>query len=416
MKIQIKTFAVLTFLILSVNKGNAGWYENVILRAETQTATLINSIPDTDSIPRTFENGKVEMVDVEDWTSGFFPGVLWMLHNQTNKDTWRKLAEHFTNKLFPVQFYKGDHDVGFIIMCSYGLGYNLYPGDASKTIIINTAKSLSSRFIEAAGTIQSWNKKKSYTGQLWKCPVIIDNMMNLELLFRASKLSGDDSFRKIAIEHADNTLKNHIRRDYSTFHVVSYDPVSGKVTDRDTWQGFSRNSTWARGQAWAVYGFTMCYRETGDKKYLDAAIKLADFYFGHKNLPNDKIPYWDFNVGEPGFTPDWQYTATPKSRIPRDASAAAIMASALLELSTFSPELYNKYFKIAEKTLKVLSSPQYLAKNGTNGGFILKHSVGNFPRNTEVDVPLNYTDYYFLEALYRLKNFNATNKKITMSR
>lgn len=403
MKIQTKCVLFLSMIALSAQTVTAGWYEKAIKRSEQQTMFLLNTTPDTDSIPRTFQNGKVEMVDVEDWTSGFFPGVLWMLHYHTNDANWKAIAEKYTEKLFPIQYYKGDHDVGFIMMSSYGLGYKNYPSDRSKEILVNTAKSLSTRFIDKAGTIQSWNKKKSHSGKLWEVPVIIDNMMNLELLFAASKFTGDNHFREIAIQHADNTLKNHVRPDYSTYHVVSYNATTGEVTDQDTWQGFSRNSTWARGQAWAAYGFTMCYRETGEQRYLDAAVKLTDYYLEHENLPSDLIPYWDFNVGQEGYVPDWNYTPVRGEKVLRDASAAAILSSALLELSSISPEFYDKYFKSAEKTLKKLSSRTYLAKRNTNGGFILKHSMGNFPRNSEVDVPLNYADFYFLEALYRYK-------------
>jgi hypothetical protein len=178
---------------------------------------------------------------------------------------------------------------------------------------------------------------------------------------------------------------------------------TGEVTDKDTWQGFSRNSTWARGQAWGIYGFVMSFRETGEQRYLDAAINLTDYYLNHKNLPKDLIPPWDFNVGESGYVPDWDYKPNGNKKISRDASAAAIVASALMELSSMSAELHKKYFKTAERILKNLSSPRYFADVKTNGGFILKKSVGNMPRGLEVDVPLNYADYYYLEALYRYR-------------
>lgn len=404
MKIQLKSLVILILLITGLQTNSAAWYDKIIKRAEDQTRLLLETIPDTDSLPRTYYNGKVRMVDVEDWTSGFFPGVLWLLHYHTEDLVWKNQAERFTQKLFPIQYYKGDHDVGFMMMSSYGLGYKLYPNDVNKKILVNTARSLSTRFVKNAGTIQSWNKKRSHAGKLWECPVIIDNMMNLELLFAATKFTGDESYKRIALEHADNTLKNHVRSDYSSFHVVSYDPITGTVTDQDTWQGFSKYSTWARGQAWAVYGFTMCYRETGEQRYLDAAVKMADYYLNHENLPKDKVPYWDFNVGQQGYTADWGYDESSNAKTLRDASAAAIISSALLELSTFSPALHEKYFKVSEQTLKTLASSKYLAKKGTNGGFILKHSMGNYPRNSEVDVPLNYADYYFLEALFRYKN------------
>src|SRR5690606_14617635 len=250
----------------------------------------------------------------------------------------------------------------------------------------------------------------SWDGEtLWKYPVIIDNMMNLDLLFYVSKLTGDPKYRNVAISHADKTMKYHFREDYSTYHVVDYDAKTGEVLHQQTNQGYSDNSTWSRGQAWAIYGYTLMYRETKDPKYLEHAKNVADFYINHPNLPEDKIPYWDFNVEQEGYTPDWDYKGQNKlNYIPRDASAAAITTSALFELSTFvEGEEKQKYFGAAEEMLKSLSSKEYLAEPGTNSGFLLKHSVGSFPHNNEIDVPLIYADYYFLEALLRYKNIKG---------
>jgi hypothetical protein len=389
-------------------QANGQWYSKNLKDADKQTRFLISQCSERQLIPRTYtpENG-VKYVKIQDWTSGFFPGVLWLLHYHTNNDYWKQEAIHFTELLSPIQHFTKHHDVGFMIMSSYGLGFALNNDPGYRQVIINSANALISRYRETAGTIQSWDKRVSRTGVDWECPVIIDNMMNLELLFKATQLTGDKKYYDIAIRHADNTLKNHIRPDNSTYHLVNYDLKTGKVTDRDTWQGFSRNSTWARGQAWGIYGFVMCYRETGEQRYLDTAVKLADFFLNHRNLPKDKIPLWDFNAGEAGFVPDWDYQPNGNKPISRDASAAAIVASALLELSTMSPELHAKYYSAAETMLKSLSSPAYFAKVKTNGGFILKNSVGNQPRNDEVDVPLNYADYYYLEALYRYKKMNT---------
>lgn len=399
-----KTLAVVLLLNL-LFPMQAQWYKTKIQQAEKQTNYLIGQCAEKKLIPRTYctENG-VEYVGIQDWTSGFFPGVLWLLHSHTNNEYWRQEATHFTQLLSPIQHFTKHHDVGFMIMSSYGLAFALNNDSSYRNVIINSANALITRYRETAGTIQSWEKRVSRTGVPWECPVIIDNMMNLELLFKVSKLTGDNKYREIAIKHADNTLKNHIRPDFSTYHLVNYDLNSGEVTDKDTWQGFSRNSTWARGQAWGIYGFVMCYRESGEKRYLDAAIHLADFYLNHKNLPKDKIPYWDFNAGEEGYTPDWKFTPEPFKPVSRDASAAAIVASALFELSTMSNELHAKYFKVAETMLKNLSSKPYFADYKSNGGFILKNSVGNMPRGLEVDVPLNYADYYYLEALLRYKS------------
>jgi unsaturated chondroitin disaccharide hydrolase len=395
---------ILMALLLPVS---AQWYTSKIKQAEKQTHYLLSQCTEKKLIPRSYssDNG-VEYVGIKDWTSGFFPGVLWLLHYHTNNPVWKQEAMHYTQLLSPIQHFTQHHDVGFMIMSSYGLGYALNNDPAYREVIINSANALITRYRESAGTIQSWDKRVSRTGVEWECPVIIDNLMNLELLFKVAKLTGDQRYYDIAILHADNTMKNHIRPDKSTYHLVNYDLITGKVTDRDTWQGYSRNSTWARGQAWGIYGFTMCYRETGEQRYLQTAIDLVDFFLNHKNLPKDKIPLWDFNAGEKGYVPDWDISNANGSMHSRDASAAAIVASALLELSTLSAELHKKYFRVAETMLKNLSSPKYLARYKTNGGFILQKSVGNMPRGLEVDVPLNYADYYYLEALHRYKQMN----------
>lgn len=409
---KIILISILMFGLLSSAKSQ--WQDQSMKRAEEQTRFLIQQMSDSIKLPRTFcKKSGLVYTSANDWTSGFFPGVLWLLYNLTNDPYWSEQAKKNTSKLFPIQYFTKDHDIGFMIMCSYGLGYKLNADKTYKNVIINSARSLSTRYCAKAGTIQSWDSRISRTGVKWDCPVIIDNMMNLELLFEATKLSGDSSFRKIAIQHANTTIKNHIRPDFSTFHLVNYDKTTGAVTDRDTWQGFARNSTWARGQAWAVYGFVMCYRETGDKKYLDIACNLADFYL--KNLPQDKIPIWDFNVNDKNLKPDWNYTAKIIEKSARDASAAAIVTSALFELSTFSPALYTKYFNVAKLTLQSLSCKNYLAEKESNGGFILKHSVGNMPRGLDIDVPLNYTDYYYLEALLRYDKIQKNKQDITQS-
>ena len=230
--------------------------------------------------------------------------------------------------------------------------------------------------------------------------------MNLELLFFASKVTGDSIYSKIAVRHAETTMKNHFRSDYSSYHVVDYDTLTGKVLNKQTCQGYSDNSTWARGQAWAIYGYTMTYRETGDKRFLECAKNLADFYINHPALPEDRIPYWDFNVNQAGFVPDWKYTPSKVNYLKRDASAAAIVCSALFELSSFLGESGKLYKSFAVSTLRTLSSPEYFAQPGTNGYFLIKHAVGSYPHGAEIDVPLVYADYYYLEALLRYNKSN----------
>jgi hypothetical protein len=243
----------------------------------------------------------------------------------------------------------------------------------------------------------SWDGKTT-----WHYPVIIDNLMNLELLFFASKVTGDPIYKNIAIRHAETTMKNHIRRDYSSYHVVNYDTITGNVLNQQTCQGFADNSTWARGQAWGIYGYTMIYRETGDKRFLLTAKKMADYYMNNKSLPEDKIPYWDFNVNQKGYTPQWSYDSTKLNYIPRDVSAAAIVSSALFELSNYLGKDEGKHCRdFAISSLETLSTSKYLAEPGKNGFFLLKHSVGSFPHGAEIDVPLVYADYYYLEAMMR---------------
>jgi uncharacterized protein YyaL (SSP411 family) len=224
-------------------------------------------------------------------------------------------------------------------------------------------------------------------------------MMNLEFLLWATKASGDSSFYKIATTHSDTTIKNHYRADYSSYHVINYDTISGKVLNRQTAQGAADESAWARGQAWGLYGYTMMYRETKIQRYLDQAVHVANFILDHPNLPADKVPYWDFNA--------------PKiPNEPRDASSAAIICSALIDLSKFvEPELSKKYIDVAQQQIRSLSSPAYRAEKGANGGFILMHSVGSIPHNSEIDVPLTYADYYFVESLIKMKALLAENSK-----
>lgn len=338
--------------------------------------------------PRTVNNNKIQYVKNADWTSGFFPGAMWLMYDLTGDKKWKEFGVKYTEKLDSVKYLTTHHDIGFIIGSSYGNGYRLTKNPAYKEVIVEAAKSLTTRFKPAAGVIQSWNEDSGWQGTRgWMCPVIIDNMMNLEILFKASDYTGDSSFRKIALSHANQTMANHFRSDYSCYHVVDYDKVKGGVRSKVTAQGNSDESSWARGQAWALYGFTVCYRETKDPKYLELVDKIYHFIFTNKNMPKDLVPYWDFNA--PNIPNE-----------PRDASAAAVTASALYELSTLGrPE----YKKTADKIIENLSGPSYRAILGTNGNFLLMHSVGSIPHGMEIDVPLNYADYYFLEALSRKK-------------
>lgn len=385
-------------------------------RAEIMYTDMINTEKNYSLYPRTTANdGSLKSVKLRDWTSGFWAGDLWYVYEYTKDPKWKEAAVKWTETLKDNQFNKETHDLGFMMYCSYGNGYRLTGDKSYRDILIQSAKSLASRYSPVTKCIESWDERMSWDGKTqWKYPVIIDNMMNLELLFWTSKETGDPTYYNIAVSHANATLKNHIRPDYSTYHVVNYDEKTGAVLNRETCQGFSNNSTWARGQAWAIYGFTIMYRETKDKKYLKTATKLADFFLNNKRLPKDKIPLWDFNVNQDGYTPLWKYEKEKYSNpIPRDASAAAVTASALLEISTYLPkESAKKYKTNAIEMIESLSSSAYLAIPKTNNNFLIKHSVGSLPHGVEIDVPLNYADYYYLEALLRYKKLEDGSLKL----
>ncbi|MET3114540.1 unsaturated chondroitin disaccharide hydrolase [Pedobacter sp. CG_S7] len=341
-----------------------------------------------DQFPKAYfpENDSLSTSNSSWWCSGFYPGSLLYLYEQTKDASLKKEAVRILKVLEKEQFNKNTHDLGFMMFCSFGNLNRLEPKEEYKQVLLNSAKSLCTRFDPKLGVIKSWDSKKPADFL-----VIIDNMMNLELLFWATKVTGDSSYYHIAVKHADNTIKNHYRPDYSSYHVVNYSKdMPGEVQRRHTAQGYADESAWARGQAWGLYGFTLMYRATKDEKYLNQANKISDFILNHPNFPQDKIAYWDFNAPN---IPDAK----------RDVSAAAIMASAWLELADYTnPEDAKKYLNNAKEILVTLSTDKYKAKPGTYGGFILKHSVGHLPAHSEVDVAISYADYYYIEALSRL--------------
>ena len=343
-------------------------------------------------LPRTLDKeGKLITSDSKWWTSGFFPGVLWYLYEATGDTLLKEYACDYTSRVEKEKYNKGNHDVGFMLYCSFGNGYRLTGNEKYKQVLLKGAESLSTRYKDHIGVIRSWNFNRA----VWQYPVIIDNMMNLELLEWASKKSDNSRFAAIARSHADVTLKNHFRPDYSCWHVVSYDTITGQPEKKHTRQGYSHESSWSRGEAWALYGYVMMYRETQQKHYLAHAKKVANYILTHPRMPEDGIPYWDYDA------PDIPDTY-------RDASAGAIMASAFIELSTMiQGELSRKCLMMAETQLKTLTSPEYLAEPGTNGNFILKHSVGSLMEHSEVDVPLTYADYYYVEALLRYRKVKS---------
>lgn len=360
-----------------------------LLRAEKQSLRMAKYLENKEGkLPKSVKNEKIETTDYSWWCSGFFPGVLWYLYEANPDQTLRKYAEMYTYRVEKAKNVTYNHDVGFMINCSFGNGYRITGNPKYRDVIVTAAKSLSSRFDTKVGLIRSWDFFKDK----WQYPVIIDNMMNLELMTNATRISGNPYYYDIAVSHANKTMQHHFRDDYSCYHVVSYDTISALPHIKQTHQGYSDNSSWARGQAWALYGFTMMYRETGKREYLIHANKVAKYLMNHPAMPSDKVPYWDFDCPISNDTP-------------RDASAAAIMASALLELSLLNSEPFgNECFEFAEKQVRSLTSDKYLAQVGFNNNFILMHSTGHYPAGSEIDVPLSYADYYYVEALVRLKH------------
>ena len=417
MKIKLTILFLTLSVVIWEGKGQVMVKNNFEL-AEKQYRNMLDKAMDINCFPRTVKQGRLWCVSAEDWTSGFWPGALWYLYEYTKNNSWKDEAMKWTDSLKDIQYFVGHHDVGFMMYCSYGNGFRLTANPEYIPILVQSARSLCKRYSYNVGCIQSWDARMSVGGKNnWKFPVIIDNMMNLELLFWATQATNDSVYWNIAVSHAEKTMKNQIRPDFSCYHVVNYDPDTGDVLHRQTAQGFADNSTWARGQAWGVYSFTMVYRYTKDERFLRTAINMADFFLNHKNLPDDGIPYWDFNVGEEGFNPDFKYNPFDYRRIPRDVSAACVVASALFELCGYVSKIDHKriYYDAAIKILNNLSTDCYRAKENENHNFILKHSVGNFPGNNEVDVPLIYADYYFLEALVRYNKMLSSDLFLTKS-
>lgn len=344
--------------------------------------------------PRTLhKDGSLALVHPHDWCSGFFPGSLWQVYAYTHDDYWRQQAISFTWPIEEAKWHKGTHDLGFMMYDSFGKAYELTGERSYKDVVLQSAKTLITRYSPKVKSIRSWDHNRDK----WQYPVIIDNMMNLEMLFRATQLTGDSIYWKVAVNHANTTLKNHFRPDYSSYHVVDYDSQTGDVRMKCTHQGYSDDSFWSRGQAWGLYGYTMSYRFTKDPAYLKQAEGIAGFFLNLPNMPEDFVPYWDMKAPEvDGLKPH-----VAVQGVPRDASAAAIFASGLYELCNYvSAEKSKQYRAIADKIVTSLNN-HYQAAPGTACGFLLLHSTGHLPGNSEIDVPLNYADYYYLEALAR---------------
>jgi rhamnogalacturonyl hydrolase YesR len=379
-------FMLAVILVAGVLPLHSQTLEKVLPRAlefaKGQLKKSVQEIGDSTKFARSsIPDGSWKTTPSREWTSGFFPGALWYMYEYTRDPFYKKAAQKWTAGMAPEQFDRGTHDLGFKIFCSFGNANRLAPSKEYKDVIVQAAQTLSLRFNPVVGCIKSWDNRK------WAYPVIVDNMMNLELLFWAADHGGPKRLREIAIKHAETTMKNHIRLDGGTYHVLSYDTTNGSVLVRNTHQGYADESTWARGQAWAIYGFTLTYRFTKDRRFLETAERVADYFI--QRLPADNIPYWDFQAPE-----------IPNE--PRDVSAGAICSSALFELSGYVKDGVKKklYLDRAKSILLSLCQAPYLAE-GTSSHAVLNHSVGSKPAKSEVDVSIIYADYYFIEAALR---------------
>lgn len=317
----------------------------------------------------------------ENWTMGFWPGILWYAYEASGNAALETAARGYTEALdFIARQPAYDHDIGFIMFPSFGNGFRLTGDPAYKEAVLATAERLAALFNPAVGTILSWPREVPNFGGH---NTIMDNMLNLETLFWAAENGGDPAWKDIAITHADTTMRYNFRPDGTSYHVAVYDAETGAHQYSCTHQGYADDSMWARGQAWGIYGYTMVYRFTREPRFLDFAQKIADVYLAR--LPEDKVPYWDFCDPE-----------IPNAS--KDASAAAVVASALLELSTYTD---GKYRADAEAMLRSLYE-NYRAPEGCDS--FLLHSTGHHPAGKEIDYSIVYADYYFIEALLRLKN------------
>lgn len=334
------------------------------------------------------KTGQFRLLANWEWTAGFFPGVYWKLYEALD-DAWAKeTALFWTERLRPQSKMEFNHDIGIIMLNSFGNAARLLKTDKYDDLIVESAETLMKRYNEKLGLIRSWGAVTNTEEFL----VIPDGMMNIELLEWASRKTHDPRFYNAAFTHAEATSRNFYRPDGGSYHILDFDQKSGFVKGAKSGQGLSITTTWSRGMAWSIYGFTMMARETGNDAFLARAMKCADYAIGNVNMPSDGIPPWDY--GAPGEE--------------QDSSAASIMASALVELSTLAPKKAGaRYRAFAVRQLLTLASPAYFAKPGENGDLLLKHAVVAKPRNHEIDVPLVYSDYYFLEALLRLRTIRA---------
>ncbi|MFB9052710.1 glycoside hydrolase family 88 protein [Formosa undariae] len=377
-----------------VSKSNN---EIILDQSVVKIKQALHVLKTTDSFPRHIVKGEKDwrFVGVKDWCSGFWPGVLWYNYEYTGDAEIKAAAEKFTAPIKTIAFTSAeDHDIGFQVYCSFGNGYRLTGNEAYKDIMLAAADTLATLYNPIVGSIHSWPSKQEYPHN-----TIIDNMMNLELLFWAAKNGGDKKLYDIANSHAEVTMNNLVRSDSAVYHLGSFDDKTGQFIRGVTHQGYADESMWARGQTWGIYGFAVAYRETGRADFLNTSIKLTEHYLNR--LPKDGVPFWDFD--DPTIP-----------NAPKDASAAAIAACGLLELADLvkDDKLKEKYRHEAKRFVTALSSKAYFSGDENNA--LLLHSTGHHPKGREVDEPIIYADYYFMEALIRLEKLeNAKRLALT---
>ena len=326
----------------------------------------------------------------EEWCSGFWPGILWMDYMETKEKHVLKAAEGYTGALaFLAQQPAYDHDLGFLVINSFLKGYEATGNTYYKQIALACADTLATLYNDKVGTILSWPRHvKDYGGH----NTIMDNMINLELLFWASENGGSQRLKDIAVSHADTTMRYHFREDGSCYHVAVYDTLTGQFIKGVTHQGYADSSMWSRGQSWAIYGYTTVYRYTKEQRFLDFAQKVTDIYLKRlKETSDDWVPLWDMD--------------DPRGlQAPKDASAACVVASALIELSQYVEKKKAKVYQdAAESMLRDLSSEKYQSRE-KNVAFLM-HSTGHHPAGSEIDASIVYADYYYIEALLRWKKY-----------
>ncbi|HMK39399.1 MAG TPA: hypothetical protein VK569_08665 [Bacteroidota bacterium] len=335
------------------------------------------------------------------WTSGFYPGCLWLAYELSGKREFKEWAKRWTAGLAGEASNTGTHDLGFMFCCSFGNGIrNVSQSEAGayRDILLRAAITLDRRFNPDVGLLRCYWDEPPFSQDTTLYPVVVDIMMNLELLFWGADHGAPASLKEHAVRHAQNTYRDFVRPDGSSYHVVRYNRYSGAIVNRGQIQGQSDSSTWTRGHAWFTYGMTVCYRYTKDEGFLEKACALADYFI--RRLTPDNVSAWDFD-------------SLPEFRKTKDASATAIVSSALFELSTYVKDSTrrNLYRRKATAMLSALCSKDYLAE-GKETSAILLHSTQYLtqPGNQNTDKPAIFADYYFLEAIKRYLALEKTGR------